>query len=76
MKRNGKQGQEERLQNVLIKDRLTASKETLGMLRSDLARLLDDYLDLDKDSLQVSLDAKEEGVYVLRIAAKALRIKS
>ena len=68
--------EEERLVGVLMKDRLSASGETLAMLRSDLMHLLEDYFDLDADSLHVSLDAREEGGYLVRIAAKAVRMRS
>ncbi len=67
--------EEERLKNVLTKDRLSASGDTLAMLKSDATHLLQDYFDLEPDSLRVVLDAKEDGGYLLRIAAKAVRIK-
>lgn len=65
-----------RLARVLVKDRMGTSEGTIAMLRSDLARLLEDYFDLDRDSLKVALDAKEDGCYILRVAAKAVRIKT
>jgi septum formation topological specificity factor MinE len=65
-----------RLISVLVRDRLGTSQETVSMLRSDVAHLLEDYFDLDKDSLKVALDAKEDGVYIVRIIAKAVRIKT
>ena len=68
--------EEERLVGVLMKDRLSASGETLAMLRSDLAHLLEDYFDLDADSLKVTLDARDDGGYLLRIAAKAMRMRT
>ena len=68
--------EEERLVGVLMKDRLATSGETLAMLRSDLAHLLEDYFELDPDSLRVSLDAREDGGYSLRITAKATRMRS
>ena len=65
-----------RLRAVLVQDRMGASEEIIGMLRSDVAALLDDYFDVDADSLKVVLDAREDGMYLLRIAAKAVRIKT
>lgn len=64
-----------RLVRVLVQDRMGTSDETLSMLRSDLLHLLEDYFDLDADSLKVGLDAKEDGAYRLRVVAKAVRIK-
>ena len=64
-----------RLLKVLVQDRMGTSDDTLSMLRSDLTHLLEDYFDLDADSLKVALDAREDGAYLLRVAAKAVRIK-
>ena len=64
-----------RLMRVLVQDRMGASDETVSMLRSDLRHLLEDYFDLDADSLKVVLDPREDGAYLLRVVAKAVRIK-
>lgn len=66
----------QRLMRVLQQDRLHMSTENMAMLRSDVAHLLEDYFDLDTDSMQVNLEAREDGAYILRIAAKAVRIKT
>lgn len=68
--------EKERLMRVLQQDRLNTSADTLAMLRSDLAHLLGDYFDLDAESLAVTLDAREDGLYLLRVNAKAVRIKT
>ena len=68
--------EKERLQRVLQQDRMNTSAETIAMLRSDVAHLLQDYFDLDTDTLQVNLDAREDGAYAVRIVARAVRIKS
>jgi len=74
--RDGRAAKEQaRLMRVLVQDRMGASDETVAMLRSDLVHLLEDYFDLDADSLKVALDAREDGGYFLRIVAKAVRIK-
>ena len=64
-----------RLMRVLVQDRMGTSDETISMLRSDLMHLLEDYFDLEADSLKVALDAREDGAYLLRVVAKAVRIK-
>lgn len=68
--------EEARLKRVLMQDRMNTSQETLAMLRSDMAHLLTDYFDLDESSLRVTLDAREDGGYLVRVAAKAIRIRS
>ena len=65
-----------RLVSVLVKDRMGATPDVVSMLRSDARHLLADYFDLDEGSLKVTLDAKEDGAYVVHIAAKAVRIRS
>lgn len=63
-----------RLRQVLAQDRMLASKEMMEMLRSDMRHLLGDYFDIDPDSVHVHLEPKEDGAYVVHVAAKAIRI--
>ena len=53
---------------------MLASKEMMEMLRSDMRHLLGDYFDIDPDSVHVHLEPKEDGAYVVHVAAKAIRI--
>ena len=63
-----------RLKQVLAQDRMLAGKEMMEMLRSDTRHLLGDYFDIDPDSVHVHLEPKEDGAYVVHIAAKAIRV--
>lgn len=63
-----------KLRQVLVQDRMQAGKEMMEMLRSDMRHLLGDYFDIDADSVSVHLEPKEDGAYVVRVSARAIRI--
>ena len=64
----------DRLQKVLLQDRMGQGPDSLAMLRADLSNLLSDYFDLDRSSLSVKVDPLGDGSYRLSIEATAVRM--
>ena len=64
----------DRLQRVLLQDRMAGKCNMLPMLKSDLEGLLADYFDLDKESLCVTVSADEDGSYRIVMRARAVRM--
>lgn len=52
----------ERLRLVLVHDRLDISEEMMQNLRTDLIATIGKYMEIDQQSLEVSLSRDEEGV--------------
>jgi len=50
-----------RLQLVLIQDRLNTTPEMLEMLKSDILKVLANYMELDEDALDIDMDSTAEG---------------
>jgi len=50
-----------RLQLVLIQDRLNTSPEMMEMLKSDILKVLSNYLEIDDDALDIDMDSSAEG---------------
>ena len=50
-----------RLQLVLIQDRLNTSPEILEMLKSDILKVLANYVDIDEDELDIDMGNTGEG---------------
>lgn len=64
----------DRLQRVLLQDRMAGKCNMLPMLKSDLEGLLADYFDLDKESLRLEVSADEDGSYRIVMRARAVRM--
>jgi hypothetical protein len=64
-----------RLKSVILHDKTVADTSFLNVLKSDLARLLSNYLEL-ADKPTVKLEVDEQGVYQLRVKASAEKVKS
>ena len=64
-----------RLKSVILADKTAHDTNFLGVLKSDLAVLLGNYLDL-KSAPQAVLEVDERGTYVLSITAEAERVKT
>ncbi len=64
----------ERLQKMLMQDRMRADADMLLMLRSDLGTLLGDYFDLDKGSVKLDIQPQPNGTYRIQIGATAVRM--
>lgn len=64
----------ERLRLVLVHDRSSVSPEILPRLKEDLINLISQYLEIDEDALQVSLESEENTIaLVANIPIKGLR---
>ncbi|MDR2182646.1 MAG: cell division topological specificity factor MinE [Clostridiales bacterium] len=50
-----------RLQLVLIQDRLDTTPEMLEMLKSDILKVLTNYMELDEDDLDIDMDSGADG---------------
>ena len=64
----------ERLRLVLVHDRLDISEGVMEQLREDLIATIGRYMDIDRDSLEVSLSREDEGVaLVANIPVKGMK---
>ena len=52
----------ERLRLVLVHDRMDISEQTMENLREDLISVIGRYMEIDTDSLEVSLTREDDGV--------------
>ena len=52
----------ERLRLVLVHDRASVSPDFINQLKEDLIRVIQEYLDIDEDALQVSLENEEDSI--------------
>ena len=50
-----------RLQMVLIQDRLNTSPEMIEMLKSDILKVLANYVEIDEDELDIDMGSSEDG---------------
>jgi len=66
----------ERLRLVLVHDRAGVSPELLESLKADLINVISNYMEIDKDGLEVSLDSSENQVaLVANIPVKKMKRK-
>jgi len=52
----------ERLRLVLVHDRAGVSPELLQLLKADLINVISNYMEIDEEALEVSLDSTENQV--------------
>lgn len=52
----------ERLQLVLVHDRANLSPQVLENLKEDLIRVISDYMDIDRESMEVNFSREDEGL--------------
>ena len=60
-----------RLQLVLIQDRMNTSPEMLEMLKSDILKVLSNYVDIDEDELDIDISGADGPALVANIPIKA-----
>lgn len=66
----------ERLRLVLVHDRAGVSPELLETLKADLINVINNYMEIDEDALEVSLDSTENQVaLVANIPVKKMKRK-
>ena len=65
----------ERRRKVLLKDK-TGTREDVGaVLKSDAYDLLDNYFEVEPQSVSASVEVDEMGYYEVRITARAYRVR-
>ena len=52
----------ERLRLVLVHDRATVSPEVINLLKEDLIRVIQQYMDIDVESLLVNVESEDNSV--------------
>ncbi len=66
----------ERLRLVLVHDRAGVSPELLESLKADLINVISNYMEIDKEGLEVTLDSSENQVaLVANIPVKGMKRK-
>ena len=50
-----------RLQLVLIQDRMNTTPELIEMLKSDILKVLSNYVEIDEDELDIDMDSGTDG---------------
>lgn len=64
----------ERLRLVLVHDRSSISPQMLESLKSDLITVISNYMEIDEEALEVSLDSSEDQVaLVANIPVKRMK---
>ena len=64
----------ERLRLVLVHDRSNVSPELMEALREDLIKVISNYMEIDKEAIEVSL-SKEDGSVALVANIPVVRMK-
>lgn len=71
--RNSKLAQD-RLKNVLLKDRMDAPENLIAVLKSDIYEALSNFFEVNPASVNVNINTDTVGVYNLSVTAKAFRV--
>ena len=66
---------ENRLKNILLKDKNENPFHILSVLKSDLLLLLSNYMDIKSETLDVDICVLENGTYKLIIEAYSKRLR-
>ena len=64
-KESSKEIATERLRLVLVHDRAGVKPQLLEELKTDLIKVISDYMEIDEDGLEVSLDSKDNTVALI-----------
>jgi len=66
---------EDRLKNVLVKDKDETPNKVLNILKSELIYVLKNYMELSGNDIDISFNLNGEGFYTLEIFAQIKRLK-
>ena len=72
--RNAKVGLE-RIKKVLLKDKTGAREDVIAVLKSDAYDLLDNYFEVDPQSVRAEVVVNEFGYYEVKLSARAQRVR-
>ena len=65
----------ERIKKVLLQDRTGARENVIGAIKSDVFEVLDDFFEVNPQSVTAEVDVDERGLYAIRISAYAFRVR-
>lgn len=65
-----------RMKTVLLHDKLLLPNNFEEVLKSEVASLLDNYMSIHKDSLDINISVNQDGEYEINIKAYADRLKN
>lgn len=65
----------ERIKKVLLKDKTGAREDITAVLKSDAYDLLDNYFEVEPQSVSASIEVDEMGYYEVKVAARAYRVR-
>lgn len=66
---------EDRLKNVLVKDKEETPNKLLNILKSELMRVLKNYMEISENSLDIAFNLNGDGYYNLEIFASVKRLR-
>lgn len=73
-KENSKDVARERLRLVLVHDRASVTPEFINQMKEDLIKVIREYLDIDEEALQVSLENEDDSIaLVANIPVRGMR---
>ena len=67
---------EERIKRVLVNDKMEFGTELKKLILSDVARILSEYLNIDREKADLVVNLKENGDYHINISIDASFIKN
>lgn len=65
----------ERVRQILLKDKMLMPEYTENSIRADICGVLSQYMDLDKESVDIKINFNNDGSVELLFFAKANRMK-
>ena len=64
----------DRLKTVLLSDKHSSASRIQGVIKSDFYCMLLNYMEVDPAAIRVDITCDSDGIYILRIEARAKRI--
>ena len=72
--KNAKRGVE-RIKKVILQDRTGAQDNVLAVIKSDVFEVLDDYFEVNPQSVTADIGLDVQGTYEIRLSARAFRVR-